>query len=118
MNDSAGINIINDSNINKILFKLPGADSNMFLTVSSMINSLRLGLENKYNFKLIENELKDIKLPTNLNKANFNFENSDVAKLVLTEIIHSHYVNFYQYEFSEYMNQVDDWELNRYLFNI
>lgn len=127
MDDSAGVNIINDTNINKILFKLPGADTNMFLTVSSMLNSIRLGLENKYTLENIYGDknsdniklnLKDAKLPSNLNTANKIFENSEVAKLVLGEDTHSHLVNFYNFEFSEYMNQVDDWELNRYLYNI
>jgi len=39
-------------------------------------------------------------------------------KNVLGNVIHEHLGVFYSYEYAEFMNQVDEWELDRYLFNI
>jgi len=53
-----------------------------------------------------------------LNKSVSIYEKNEFMKELLGEEIHYHYGAFYSYEFAEYMNQVDDWERNRYLYQI
>jgi glutamine synthetase len=65
--------------------------------------------------------LKDVNgkyLPINLNAANRQFLKNDFMRSLLSDDILQHYGAFFNFEFSEYMNQVDEWELNRYLLNI
>ena len=64
--------------------------------------------------KTIENE----ELPINLNEANNRFQKNEYMKNLLGEVLHQHLWAFYNLEYTEFMNQVDEWELNRYLFNI
>ena len=56
--------------------------------------------------------------PCNLNYANKYLENNSFMKELLGDTIHQHFVAFYNFEYTNYMNQVDEWELNRYLLNI
>ncbi len=62
--------------------------------------------------------IRDQKLPINLNFANNQFAKNEFMKNLLGEVIHHDFNLFYGFEFTGYMNQVDDWELNRYLLNI
>jgi glutamine synthetase len=63
-------------------------------------------------------DIKDKKLPINLNYANNQFGKNDFMRNLLGDIIHHDFNLFYGFEFTSYMNQVDEWELNRYLLNI
>ena len=40
MQEDRGLNIINENNESKILFKIPGADTNPYLTVFSLLTSV------------------------------------------------------------------------------
>ncbi len=57
-------------------------------------------------------------LPLNLNESIINFEDNKLMKSIMTDDIHKHYYSFFNFEYTEYMNQVDEWELNRYFYNI
>jgi glutamine synthetase len=63
-------------------------------------------------------ELNSKALPLNLNKSVTLYEKNEFIKEILGEEIHYHFGAFYSFEFAEYMNQVDDWERNRYLYQI
>jgi len=77
-----------------------------------------LGLENKINLKDSLKSISEEKLPTNLYSSILKYEKNETAKNLLGKAIHEHLGVFFNYEYSEYMNHVDEWELNRYLLNI
>lgn len=77
-----------------------------------------MGIENKLSLEDSLKYLSHNKLPVNLYSSLQNYEKSEVMKNVLGNIIHEHLGVFYSYEYAEFMNQVDEWELDRYLFNI
>ena len=64
------------------------------------------------------NDHKESKLPINLYAANRDFLKSEFVRQILGDEVHQHFNVFYNFEYSDFMNQVDDWELNRYLYNI
>jgi glutamine synthetase len=43
---------------------------------------------------------------------------SGYLKSFLGDDLHQHFTAFFNLEYTEFMNQVDEWELNRYLYNI
>lgn len=79
---------------------------------------MKSGITNKTNLKDALTELNTKVLPLNLNKSVNIYEKNEYMKEVLGEEIHFHLGAFYNFEFAEYMNQVDDWERNRYLYQI
>lgn len=79
---------------------------------------MKSGITNKTNLEDALSESSRKALPLNLNKSVSLYEKNEFMKEVLGEEIHYHYGAFYNFEFSEYMNQVDDWERNRYLYQI
>jgi glutamine synthetase len=118
MQDTMGVNIITEKNVNKVLFKIPGADTNFYLSLYALLSSVKQGVQSQSKLQTVLQEVKEKSLPINLNSANRHFLKNDFMKDMLTEPIHQHYNAFYNFEYSEYMNQVDDWELHRYLLNI
>ena len=54
-------------------------------------------------------------LPSNLGKAIDLFEESDLMKQTLGEHIHSYLVDAKRTEWIEYLQQVSQWELDKYL---
>ena len=117
-NNLKGINLIQEDGITKISFALPGADSNPYLILMSIIKSAQNGLENKLDVSNIEKELDSKSLPMTLLQGVKHFEKSAFAKQILGEEYHDHYCNFYTYEFKQYMNQISNWEMERYLYAI
>ncbi len=76
------------------------------------------GINNKSELNEVLKYANSKTLPLNLNKSISNYEKNAFMKEVLGEEIHYHFSAFYNFEFSEYMNQVDNWELNRYFLQI
>ena len=69
----------------------------------------------------MKNTLENIRndrLPINLNEALIKFGKNNFMKNCLGEKIHQHYFSFFNFEYTDFMTQVDEWELNRYLYNI
>lgn len=48
MQENCGLNLIKENNDNKILFKVPGADINPYLTTFALIESVNLFFDNKF----------------------------------------------------------------------
>ena len=85
-----------------------------------MINIIQInsGLKNNISLNSAKHYLEEKKLPINLNYTNNQFAKNDFMRNLLGEVIHHDFNLFYGFEFTSYMNQVDEWELNRYLLNI
>lgn len=76
---------------------------------------MKLGLEGNLKFsdsKQMQN------IPINLCESIESFYNNKFMKNLLGDDLHQHFFAFYNLEYTEFMNQVDEWELNRYLYNI
>jgi len=117
-NDSPGISIIKEDNDDKISFNFTSGDINPYLALSAMIHSIADGINNKLKFEPTKAKLKNFKLPFNLLQAVHSFDKSNFSKNMLGEEIHYHFSHFYTFEYTEYMNQVDEWERKRYFYNI
>ncbi len=79
---------------------------------------MRLGLENNYNLKNSLERIQSEQIPTNLFHSLSNFNSNKFMKSFLGDDLHQHLTAFFNLEYTEFMNQVDEWELNRYLYNI
>ena len=78
---------------------------------------MKLGLENKLSLEQTLSEVQ-AKLPINLNQSLSCFQKNEFMKNLFGLELHQHLWAFYNLEYTEFMNQVDEWELNRYLYNI
>jgi glutamine synthetase len=116
--DIKGVNIINENHTKKIHFAVPGADANPYLVLFALIESGKLGIEETLLTSNVEKGLKDLEIPTSLNKANKIFKLSEATKKSLGEEFHYHYNAFYSYEYESFNNQISLWELERYLYSI
>ena len=79
---------------------------------------MRSGVENKLNLSDCLEEIKKEAVPRNLNQTLTSFRDNAFLKSTFGNDLHLHLWSFYNLEYTEFMNQVDDWELNRYLFHI
>jgi glutamine synthetase len=118
MRDDCAVKIISEKNVSKLLFSLTGADVNPYFALYSLFTSIKSGLTSKYNLKDTLASLHKHFLPINLNEALCDFQKNAYLKSLFGEDIHQHYWAFYNLEFTEFMNQVDEWESNRYLYCI
>lgn len=116
--DIQGVNLIKEKGVNKINFMLPGADSNPYLALFSIIESGKSGIEQKLSSKKVTQELKGVEIPTSLNKARKIFKNSEAIKNSLGADFQYHYNAIFEYEYQSYNNQVSLWELERYHYSI
>lgn len=118
MRDDCAVNIVDEKNVSKLLFSLTGADINPYFALYALVTSIKSGLSEKPNLKETLANLNKIDLPINLNQALSTFQENKFLKTLLGEEIHQHLWAFYNLEYTEFMNQVDEWELNRYLYSI
>ena len=117
-NDIQGINLLKDKKENKINFLLPGADANPYLSLFSIVESVRLGVQNKLDIKEAENKVSHHNLPTSLFKAVKHFKNSQVARESIGDVYHEHFGIFNTHEYESFNGQISHWELERYLYSI
>lgn len=113
-----GINIIKEKSESKVLFTLTGSDTNPYLALMSILNSALNGLLSKDTIEKAEKKLHDKKLPLTLYNSIQNYEKSNEALNSLGEKFHKHFNSFYTWEYTQYMNQVSNWELERYLYSV
>jgi glutamine synthetase len=77
---------------------------------SGIINKLILNEE----IEKVSNE----KLPINLNRCISHYEKNEFIKELLGEEIHYHYASFYNFEYAQFNKEVDEWERERYFYQI
>lgn len=118
MQENCGLNLIKENNGNKLLFNIPGADINPYLTVYGIIESMKSGLKNNLNLKQELQNISGERLPINLNRSISNFDKSEYMKNLLGEDIHFHFGAFYNFEFVQFNSKVDEWERERYMYQI
>jgi glutamine synthetase len=73
------------------------------------------------NKSLLNNEINEIskeKLPINLNRCISLYEKNQFIKELLGEEIHYHYSAFYNFEYAEFNKEVNEWERERYFYQI
>ena len=111
----------------RLEFRCPDSSCNPYLAFACMLGAglkgveegLKLPAESSNNiFKMTDEELKKagIKtLPKDLGEAIGLFEQSALMKEVLGDHIHKFFVENKKAEWSEYVSQVSEWELDRYL---
>ncbi len=114
----------------RVEFRSPDPSCNPYLAFACMLGAglkgveegLELPAEASNNiFKMTQEELAaaDITtLPKNLGEAIELFENSDLMKEVLGDHIHSFYVENKKAEWADYIMNVSQWELDKYLSTI
>lgn len=112
------LNILKEKNSEKINYTIPGSDSNPYLVLLGLIESVKSGINDKLRIEAIEKESKDLSLPTSLNKARKLFEKSGHAKKSLGDEFHYHYNAIFSYECESFNNQISVWELGRYLYSV
>lgn len=113
-----GINKYKENNVSKINYLIPGSDSNPYLVLFAIVESVRYGIENKLNLVEVEKKHSHHELPTSLFKSLKHFKNSQYARESIGDIYHDHYSIFYNHEYESYNGQVSHWELERYLYSI
>lgn len=113
-----GINILKEKSESKVLFTLTGADTNPYLALMCVLESALNGYLNKETIQNAEKKLSGKKLPLTLYNSIQNYEKSESAINTLGEKYHKHFKSFYTWEYTQYMNQVSNWELERYLYSV
>ena len=111
----------------RVEFRSPDPACNPYLAFACMLGAglkgveegLKLPAESNNNiFKMTDDELKKagIKtLPKDLGEAIGLFEQSKLMKEILGDHIHKFFVENKKAEWAEYVSQVSEWELDRYL---
>jgi glutamine synthetase len=106
---------------------MPDPSSNPYLALAVMLAAGLDGIENRLTpppsvnkniFSMSQREKRRLKieaLPADLNEAVQNLEKSKVMRETLGEHIFNHFVQAKKMEWSHYISQVHQWELDRYL---
>lgn len=117
-------------NATRVEFRSPDPSCNPYLAFACMLGAglkgveegLKIPAEASNNvFKMSDEELAAsgiVTLPKDLGEAIELFEQSALMKEVLGEHIHSFYVENKKAEWADYVQNVSQWELDRYLSNI
>lgn len=104
----------NNGKDSKVELRFPDSSANPYLAIAVCIAAGMEGLEKKTDC----NQVKKSKLPTNLNDSLKMFSKD---KLVIDTLGNS-FANIYkdakEKDWQEYMMQVSDWELNKYLYKM
>jgi glutamine synthetase len=114
-------------NSTRIEVRVPDPSANPYLALTVMLAAGLDGIEkkltpppavNKNIFTMSQREKRRLKiesLPADLNEAVQNLEKSKVIREALGEHIFHHFIGAKKMEWSTYISQVHDWELERYL---
>ncbi len=111
----------------RIEVRIPDPSANPYLALTVMLAAGLDGIENKLTpppsvnkniFTMSQREKRRLKidsLPANLNEALDYLEKSKVMREALGEHIFNHFIQAKRMEWSIYISQVHEWELDRYL---
>ena len=114
-------------NSTRIEVRVPDPSANPYLALTVMLAAGLDGIENKLTpppsvnkniFTMSQREKRRLKieeLPANLNEAVKYLEKSKLIREALGEHIFNHFVEAKKMEWSIYISQVHEWELDRYL---
>lgn len=100
--------------------RVPGADSNPYLTMAASLASGLFGIENKLELNInptrgneYENN-QNSRLPKTLQEATAAMRSSDIAKQLFGEAFAEHFIRTREWEWRSFAQKVTDWELKRY----
>lgn len=107
----------------RLEFRLPGADTNPYLTLAALIASVRDGIEsgtdpgpaitgNAYEHPV------DADLPRHLGDAARVFSTSAFTRAELGDLTVDHFTVLLEHEWRTFLAAVSDWDLNRYFDKI
>jgi glutamine synthetase len=107
----------------RLEFRLPGADTNPYLTLAALLASLRSGIEsgqdigaphpgNAYDLP------RDEGMPTNLHEAVQLFRHSELAQSTFGRDTVEHHAILLEHEWSAFLSEVSSWDMNRYFERI
>lgn len=107
----------------RLEFRLPGADTNPYLTLSALLASARSGIAsgtelmapvtgNAYDLPYDEG------MPTSLHEATLAFESSRLAAEAFGRDVIDHHVVMLNHEWSVFLAEVSAWDLDRYFDRI
>jgi glutamine synthetase len=111
----------------RVEVRMPDPSANPYLAIAVMLAAGLDGIENKSMpppsvnkniFAMSQREKRRLKieaLPANLSDAIQNLEKNKLMKEALGDHIFMHFIQAKKMEWSEYISQVHDWELERYL---
>lgn len=98
----------------KVELRFPDPAANPYLAIAVCIAAGLDGIRRKIA-PGAENTVRDQELPGNLNHALYNYVQDPLMKEVLGEELADIYYKVKKQEWNEYMMQVSDWEVERYL---
>ena len=98
----------------KVELRYPDAAANPYLAIAACIATGLAGMEEEMSV-IEENVTCANRLPENLNEAISLFENDELMKETFGEKFVKIYAEIKKNEWNDYMMQVSDWEMNRYL---
>jgi glutamine synthetase len=106
----------------RLEFRLPGADVNPYLALAGLLASMRDGLDNRLDpgppCVGDTYERGTSTLPSTLLAAAEALHGSTFARTAFGDDVVKHYQTLAEYEWSEFMRSVTDWERERYLDTI
>lgn len=100
--------------------RVPGADTNPYLSLAASLASGLYGIENELELNIERtagNEYDDThhtKLPKSLQEATHAMKDSPVANALFGKAFTDHFIKTREWEWRQYEEAVTDWELKRY----
>ena len=100
--------------------RVPGADANPYLSLAASLASGLYGIKNKLplNIDAIKGSAYDNhslqKLPNNLQQAIETMKSSNIATELFGKSFTDHFIRTREWEWSQFIQKVTDWELKRY----
>lgn len=104
-------------------FRLPGADTNPYLTLTGILASARDGIANATALRdAVEGNAyklpRDEGMPTNLNEATTRFGESTFVRELIGDINVDHMKVLLDHEWRVFLSQVSSWDVDRYFDRI
>lgn len=122
-NRTAAVRIINDSpEATRVEFRVPSADSNPHAVMAMCLAAGLWGIENEVDpGQPLDGSAYEVtpapetRFPRDLVEAADRLEASDTARTLFGDAFVDHFVRSRRHEVKDYLRQVTDWEIRRYL---
>lgn len=120
-NRTTAFRVINSSdNAMRLENRVPGSDTNPYLTMAASLASGLYGIKNELSLDTLatkgneyQNETSKL-LPTNLHKATKAMKESNIAIELFGKAFVDHFIKTREWEWKQYDPQQSNWELKRY----